>query len=36
MSLTILNSTAKQTVLLYIVRFLLRRPSISSNDKDIW
>ncbi len=35
MSLTILNSTVKLTDLLRTVRFLLRRPSTSSNAKGI-
>ena len=36
MSPTILSFIAKLTALLCIVRFLLRRPSTSSNGKDIW
>ena len=36
MSLTIPTSTARLTILPHTVKFLLRKPSISSNGKDTW
>ena len=36
MNLTIPNSTAKLIGLPHIAKFLLRRLSTSSSDKDIW